>query len=526
MNAIQLEIYRHLFASIAEEMGATLMRSAFSPNIKERRDFSCAIFDAAGEMVAQAAHIPVHLGSTPLSVAAAIQAVKMRPGAHVLLNDPFSGGTHLPDITLVSPVFDAHGVTRFYVANRAHHADVGGISPGSLPLSKHIDEEGIRVAPTRWSQALEDQIAQASRTPEERRGDLRAQIAANLRGEKRLAELLKTRGAELLRACGALQDYSERFMRRLIAQMPDGEWAFEDFLDGDGHQSGPLRIHCRLRISGEQVDVDFSDTAAQTTGPLNVPRAVTLSAVLYVFRCLAPAELPSNGGYMRCISLKTRPGSLVDAEYPAAVAAGNVETSQRITDVVLGALAQALDERAPAASCGSMNNLLIGGMDPRHTPPRPFAYYETIAGGSGAGMTPDGRGFPGASAVQTHMTNTLNTPVEALEAAYPFRIVEYRLRRGSGGAGRFAGGDGVIRTYEFSAPATVTLMTERRHHAPWGLAGGQNAAPGKNLLTRDARTTELPAKCTIEVDVGDRISIHTPGGAGWGAPDGGIERDS
>jgi N-methylhydantoinase B len=519
MNAIELEVFRHLFASIAEEMGATLMRSAYSPNIKERRDFSCAIFDAAGEMVAQAAHIPVHLGSTPLSVRAAIDAIDMAAdlNMHVVLNDPFAGGTHLPDITIVSPVLDSAGAVRFYVANRAHHSDVGGITPGSLPLSRSVDDEGIRISPTPWSDELEEQIAAASRTPQERRGDLRAQIAANLRGRKRLREQLDLRAETLLAACADLQGYSERFMRRIIADMPDGRWEFEDFLDDDGQGNGPLKIRCRLEIAGESATVDFSGTDAQTPGPLNVPRAVTLSAVLYVFRCLAPPELPSNGGYMRCVELKTEPGTLVDAEYPAAVAAGNVETSQRITDAVIGAFSRALPGRMPAASCGSMNNVLIGGIDARSPEqPEPFAYYETIAGGSGAGQDRNGEGFDGASAVHTHMTNTLNTPVEALEHAYPFRVAEYRVRRGSGGAGRFEGGDGVVRAYEFDALATVTLMTERRDRAPWGLMGGDDAQNGENLLVRDGKESRLTNKCTVQVEAGDRVVIKTPGGAGFG----------
>lgn len=527
MNAIELEIFRHLFASIAEEMGATLMRSAYSPNIKERRDFSCAIFDASGEMIAQAAHIPVHLGSTPLSVRAAIDAIEMTSKMHVVLNDPFAGGTHLPDITVVSPVFDAHGTVRFYVANRAHHADVGGISPGSLGLSTSIDEEGIRISPTPWSEALEDEIAAASRTPQERRGDLRAQIAANRRGRQRLGAQLDQDGQKVLAACASLQDYSERFMRRVIAEMPDGQWEFDDYLDDDGMGHGPLLIRCRVTISGSEATVDFSDSAPQTAGPLNVPRAVTLSAVLYVFRCLAPPELPSNGGYMRCVTLKTESGSLVDAEYPAAVAAGNVETSQRITDAVIGAFAQALPGRLPAASCGSMNNILIGGVDPRRADlntksgaqsalDRDFAYYETIAGGSGAGPGEKGQGYAGENAVQTHMTNTLNTPVEALEHAYPFRVAEYRVRRGSGGRGAFGGGDGVVRAYDFDAPATVTLMTERRDRAPWGLEGGEDAKVGQNLLRRAGKTSRLPNKCTLEVQAGDRVIIKTPGGAGAG----------
>src|SRR5690554_272382 len=520
MNAIELEVFRHLFASIAEEMGATLMRSAYSPNIKERRDFSCALFDAADEMIAQAAHIPVHLGSAPLSVRAAIDAIEMSAGMHIVLNDPFAGGTHLPDITVVSPVFGADGQVRFYVANRAHHADVGGVSPGSLGLSQSIDEEGIRIAPTPWSAALEDEIAAASRTPQERRGDLRAQIAANLRGRQRLGEQLERQPQKLLAAGQNLQDYSERFMRRIIEEMPDGRWEFEDFLDDDGMGNGPLKIRCALTISGAEATVDFRGTAAQTRGPLNVPRAVTLSAVLYVFRCLAPPELPSNAGYMRCVRLITEPGSLVDAQYPAAVAAGNVETSQRITDVVIGAFSRALPAQIPAASCGSMNNILIGGTHPRRSGATAldsqFAYYETIAGGSGAGLGKDGRGYPGESAVQTHMTNTLNTPVEALEHAYPFRVAAYRVRRGSGGRGAFAGGDGVVRAYEFDAPATVTLMTERRTRAPWGLEGGEDALVGENLLQRDGQIRQLPGKCTVEVRAGDRVIIKTPGGAGAG----------
>jgi N-methylhydantoinase B len=514
VNAVELEIFRQLFSSVAEEMGATLMRSAFSPNIKERRDFSCAIFDPGGEMVAQAAHIPVHLGSTPLSVAAAIESVDMGNDGHAILNDPFDGGTHLPDITIVSPVHGPDGAVRFYVANRAHHSDVGGISAGSLPLSSHIDDEGIRLGPTRWSDEVLEQICQASRTPDEREGDLQAQIAANLRGRRRLQQQMDRRGSRIWGAAGALQDASERFMARTLDEMPDGRWSFEDVLDGDGWGSGPLSIQCSLEISGERATVDFSGTTAQTEGPVNAPRAVTVSAVLYAFRCLVGEEMPSNGGYMRRIDIDTEPGSLVDAQYPAAVAAGNVETSQRITDAVFGALAQCVPERVPAASCGSMNNVLIGGRDGRDGEDRAFTYYETIAGGSGAGP-----GYHGADAVHTHMTNTLNTPVEALEHAYPFRIAEYSVRRDSGGRGEYRGGDGVVRSYAFDGPAEVTLMTERRDHAPWGLHGGADGAPGRNILVRDGDETRLPAKCSIEVGPGDRIRIETPGGGGWGDED-------
>ncbi len=512
MNPIELEIYRNLFASIAEEMGVVLMRSSFSPNIKERRDFSCAIFDAGGEMVAQAAHIPVHLGSTPMSVAAARESVQMGPGDHVVLNDPYAGGTHLPDITFVSPVCDDEGQPVFYVANRAHHADVGGATPGSLGLSKSVDEEGIRIPPTRWDEQLEDQIAEASRTPQERRGDLKAQIAANRRGIARLSEEIRRRKAALFDAAESLQNHSERFMENLLDEMPDGTWSFEDELEGDGVDSGPIPIRAKLTIDGDRAVVDFSNSAGQVKGPVNVPKAVTVSATLYVFRCLADETLPSNGGYMRRIEVRTEKGTVVDAEPPAPVAIGNVETSQRITDVVMGALAKALPDRIPAASCGTMNNLTVGGTDPRHGG-KSFAYYETIAGGSGAGP-----GYHGASAVHTHMTNTLNTPVEALEHSYPFRVERYGIRRGSGGEGRFEGGSGVVRSYRFGSDATVTVMTERRTSGPWGLAGGQGGRPGVNLLIRaDGTEEKLDAKQVVEVEPGDRLEMKTPGGGGWGS---------
>ncbi len=514
MNPVELEIYRNLFASIAEEMGVVLMRSSFSPNIKERRDFSCAIFDAAGEMVAQAAHIPVHLGSTPMSVAAARREVKMERGDHVVLNDPFAGGTHLPDITFVSPVFADGDVPLFYVANRAHHADVGGKTPGSLPLSQSIEEEGIRVSPRKWSRELQDEIALASRTPEERRGDLQAQMAANRRGVVRLCEEMDRRGQALIGAAKALQDHSERFMASTLRELPSGSWEFEDRLEGDGFDSGPIPIRGRLVLNGGTAKVDFSKSAPQVKGPVNVPRAVTVSATLYAFRCLADRQLPSNGGYMRCIEVVTREGTVVDAREPAAVAVGNVETSQRITDVVFGALAKAVPERIPAASCGTMNNLTIGGRDPRHGG-RPFAYYETIAGGSGAGP-----GFEGASGVHTHMTNTLNTPVEALEYAYPFRVERYGLRGDSGGQGRYRGGDGVVRQYIFDAAATVTIMTERRATGPYGLQGGQKGRPGRDrIIRRDGTTEQLRAKQVVEVESGDRLVVETPGGGGWGLPE-------
>ena len=515
MNPIELEVYRNLFASIAEEMGVVLMRSSFSPNIKERRDFSCAIFDATGEMVAQAAHIPVHLGSTPMSVAAARDAFSMNCGDHVVLNDPYAGGTHLPDITVVSPVLGDGDEPIFYVANRAHHADVGGETPGSLGLTRSIDDEGIRIPPTRWSEELEDRIAGASRTPEERRGDLHAQIAANRRGIARITEELQRRDRSLTGAASALQDHSERFMDQVLSEIPAGSWSFEDQLEGDGFDSGPISIAVDVTIDDGRAVVDFSDSADQVAGPVNVPRAVTVSATLYVFRCLADETLPSNGGYMRRIDVRTRNGSVVDARPPAPVALGNVETSQRITDVVFGALAGAMPDRIPAASCGSMNNLTIGGRDPRHGG-RDFAYYETIAGGSGAGP-----GYDGVPAVHTHMTNTLNTPVEALEHAYPFRIEHYGIRRGSGGTGRYRGGDGVCRRYRFDAEATIGVMTERRAIGPYGLAGGKSGTPGRNrLIDADGTSRELDAKESVDVDAGDALVIETPGGGGWGTAEG------
>lgn len=510
MKVTRLEIYRHLYAAVAEEMGAALMRSAFSPNVKERRDYSCAVFDAEGQMVAQAAHIPVHLGSTPLSVAAAIDAFanSIEPDSlPIVLNDPYAGGTHLPDITLVSAVFDDEGVLRFWVANRAHHADVGGITPGSLPLSRHIDEEGVRIPPSWLDEAMIERFASASRTPDERRGDLKAQMAANHRGAKRLRDLLDKDDA--LEAASELLDYSERFMRSVLSELPDVSARARDLLDGDGHETHDIGLTCEVVIDGDEARVDFTGSADQVDGPVNVPRAVTLSATLYAFRCLAPRELPSNGGYMRCIQVETRPGSVLDAQYPSPVAVGNTETSQRVVDLVFRALSQLMPGRIPAASCGSMNNVTIGSLEGADSA---FAYYETIAGGSGASAGADGE-----SAVHTHMTNTLNTPIEALENTYPFRVVEYSVRRDSGGPGKYRGGDGVIRVYEFCGAAEVTLMTERRSHAPWGLEGGMAAKTGRNVLIRNGVEKELPAKCTFEVGEGDRVRVETPGGGGFGS---------
>jgi N-methylhydantoinase B len=515
IDAVSLEVYHHALAAIAEEMGVALCRSAFSPNIKERRDFSCAVFDAAGDLVAQAAHIPVHLGSTPLSVAAAIAAHRMERGDVVVLNDPYAGGTHLPDVTVVAPVF-LGGRRIGYVANRAHHADIGGMSPGSMPLATEIYQEGLRLPPVRLvrggalNRDVLDLFLANARVAEERRGDLLAQVAALHVGSARLRELVARQGERPVRAAmRALMDYSERLMRATLRSLPPGEYRAVDVLDDDGMGASDIRIAVAIRVRAGRVLVDFHGTAPQVRGGVNANHAITLAAVYYVFTALAASPIPANAGLMRPIEMNAPLGTLVNARFPAAVAGGNVETSQRIVDVLLRALARVLPERIPAASCGSMNNVAFGGDDPFRA--RSFSYYETIAGGSGGG--PSG---PGASAVHTHMTNTMNTPVEALEAELPVRIVRYAIRRRSGGQGRSPGGDGIDREIEFLCPARVTLLTERRRVAPFGVAGGGQALPGRNELRRGRKTSRLPAKVTFDVRSGERLRVRTPGGGGWG----------
>ncbi|HXV19558.1 MAG TPA: hydantoinase B/oxoprolinase family protein [Desulfuromonadales bacterium] len=519
IDPIRLEVLKNRFVSLAEEMGAVLMRTAFSPNIKERRDFSCALFDRHGEMLAQAAHIPVHLGSMPLSVTAALERSDLAPGDMLLLNDPYRGGTHLPDITLVTPVYLDDDRPVFFLANRAHHADVGGMSAGSMPLSTEIFQEGLRIPPVKIVRGGEIDpellalLLANVRTPVEREGDLSAQIAANRTGERRLREIVGQYGlAEVERYGGALLDYGERLMAAVIRDIPDGIYTFADLLDDDGAGTEAIPIRCKIAVCGGRATVDFTDCAPQVAGCLNAVRAITLSAVFYVFRLLAPEEIPSNAGCLRPIEVLTRPGTVADCTFPAAVAGGNVETSQRLVDVLLGALAQALPGRIPAASAGTMNNLTIGGVDPRNG--ELFTYYETIAGGAGGGP-----GGDGASGVQTHMTNTLNTPVEALEHAYPLRVRQYSLRDGSGGSGRQRGGDGVVREVELLGAARLTLISERRVSAPYGLQGGGAGRQGRNQLIRGGEVTELPAKVTVEARAGDRLRIETPGGGGWGKSD-------
>ena len=512
----QLEIFKHLFRSVAEEMGVVMQRSAYSPNIKERLDFSCALFGPSGEMVAQAAHIPVHLGSMPLSVKAAAEAFRLEPGDLVVLNDPFRGGTHLPDLTAVSPIF-FEGRLLGYVANRAHHADIGGAFPGSMGLAADVYAEGIRIPPVRLYRRGElqrdvlDLILANVRVPAERIGDLQAQVAANRRGEARLLELARKYGAgELLAWMERLVDYTEKAARAVVAQIPEGAYTFQDAIEDDGRGNGPFTIAACVRVADGRAVVDFTGTAPQAEGPVNCVYAVTLSAVAYVFRCLLDPGVPSNAGIFRVFDVIAPEGTLVNARPPAAVAAGNVETSQRIVDVVLGALAQALPGKIPAASCGTMNNLTIGGHDPRKG--EPFAYYETIAGGMGAHAL-----GPGLSAVQTHMTNTKNTPVEALEYAYPLRVRRYALRRGSGGRGKHRGGDGLVREIEALAPCRAALLTERRRIPPYGLAGGLPGACGENLLARpDGSTRRLPGKAEVSLEPGDILVVATPGGGGYG----------
>ena len=518
MNPIELEILRTAFAFVPEEMGVSLRRTAYSPNIKERMDASCAVFDAEGRMVAQAEHIPVHLGSMPLAVEEVMHDFPgtLREGDQVVLNDPYRGGTHLPDITLIRPVF-RRGAHLGFAVNRAHHADVGGIAPGSMPAdATRLEEEGVVLEPQKFldrgreRREVVERIRREMREPAERLGDLRAQVAANELGARRLAELADRHGVTRLRSFAEeIMDYSERRVRAAIQPLPRGTWSAEDVLEGTGEDDGrDLRIRAEVSIGGSGFAVNFEGTDRQVHGNLNAPFAVTLSASYYVLRCLTDPGAPPNAGAYRAIRVLAPEGTLVRARSPAAVAAGNVETSQRIVDVLLLALAEPLRDRVPAQSQGTMNNVTVGAVGRGH-----FSYYETIAGGEG--------GLPfrdGMDGVHTHMTNTRNTPVEALELAYPLRVEEYRLLARSGGQGMHRGGDGVRRALRILAPSgVVSVISERRRHAPAGLAGGTDGKSGRNLLVRTGRERLLPGKVTLPVRRGDLLVVETPGGGGWGA---------
>ncbi len=516
VNPILLEVFKNRFSSISEEMGVTLTRTSFSPNIKERRDCSCAIFNKDGDVVAQAAHIPAHLGSMPLSVKSAIESVQFNDGDMVILNDPFKGGTHLPDITIVAPVFSGDKDPFFYVANRAHHADVGGMTSGSMPLASSIFQEGIIIPPIKIYETgqIDKKIMQFFlnnvRTPVEREGDFAAQIMANITGVRRIKELIEKYGLEMVDFYArSLLDYAERITRKTIETIPAGTYTFEDFMDDDGLSEEPVKIKVVVQVKGDEVTLDFSESHAQVKGSINAVYAITLSCILFVFRSLVEEEIPTNAGCLRPITVLTKKGTVVDANFPAAVAGGNVETSQRIVDVVLGALSQALPNKIPAASQGTMNNITIGGIDERNG--QPFAYYETLGGGMGA----SNKG-PGESAVHSHMTNTLNTPIEALEYSYPFLVTEYSVRRESGGDGFFQGGDGIVREIKLLSDAEVTVLSERRKLSPYGQAGGKPGKAGKNIVTKEGVSSERPSKFSEQLKKGDVLRVETPGGGGYG----------
>jgi len=519
-NPTTLEIYRALFTSVAEEMGIALRRTAFSPNIKERRDYSCAVFDATGRVIAQGDHMPVHLGSMPMAVDAALRAIDLQPGDVVALNDPFQGGTHLPDVTLVTAVYreQAKKNTKplFYVANRAHHADIGGATPGSMGLATDIYGEGLRIPPVRIvrngiiDSDMMRLLLTNVRGQDERRGDFEAQIGSLKTGTKRLLEIIERRGErEAKDYAQHLIDYSARLMRHMIKSIPDGSYQAEDQLDDDGISEGEVRIAVSVTIAGDRAQVDFTGSAPQVVGAINAVEAITVSAVSYVFRCLITGDVPASAGLLEPIEVIVPRASIVNAEPPSSVAGGNVETSQRIVDVVFKALAKALPDRIPAASQGTMNNLTIGGIDSRTG--KEFSYYETVAGGMGARPTLDG-----LSGIHTHMTNSLNTPAEALEYAYPLRVREYKLRHNSGGAGKHRGGDGVVREIETLVPARMSLLADRRKHGPYGLSGGDVGATGMDQIISDGKAKKISAKGSHELKAGDRIRIETPGGGGWG----------
>lgn len=495
IDPIELEVIAGALRTACEEMGAVLIGSAHSPNIKERRDCSAAIFDAAGEMVMQAEHIPVHLGSMPAALAAVLDE-RHRPGRSWILNDPFAGGTHLPDITVITPAFTAGQTLLGFAVTRAHHADVGGPTPGSMPAeSRSLAQEGVVIAPQPLSEGSIERLIAGMRQPGQRRADLRAQLAANGAGAARLAELAQRIGVRRLReGNAAVLDYAERRMRAGIAALPSGTHSCQDVLEG---REGDLLLRLRATVRGQELTLDFTGSAEQHDGNLNCPLAVTRSACMFAVRVLTDPDIPASTGAFRPVRVIAPAGSLLNARPPAAVAAGNVETSSRVADLVLAAFGRALGQ-------GTMNNLTLGN--------ERFAYYETIGGGQGACPDADG-----PSAVHVAMSNTLNTPVEALERELPLRVIGYAVRRGSGGAGAYNGGDGVVRELQAVEPMHFSLITERRRHRPPGAAGGQPGQAGRNLLLSGAEgRVELPAKASGVLGAGDRLRIETPGGGGHG----------
>jgi len=515
LSPADLAIAEAAFASVAEEMGESLTRSAFSPNIKERRDHSCGVFMADGSLIAQAAHIPVHLGAMPMTVRTILDMGPFAEGDIIALNDPYKGGNHLPDITTVAPIFYT-GKLLGFTATRAHHADIGGMAPGSMPVATELYQEGLIIPPIKLveagkiSKAAWSIILRNSRSPHEREGDLRAQLAATAMGIERVQSLTERFSPEGVQIrFNEMLLHGERVIHEVIAEIPDGIYEAADYLEII--EGGKINLSIEVRGDSLYFDFEGTDSESQSTS-LNAVAQVTESACYYAVRTLAPLDAPTNEGCYRPIHIRLPEKSLVNASHPRAVSAGNVEVSQRITDVALRALAKALPERIPAASSGTMNNITIGGYDSRRK--RSYAYYETLAGGAGGGPRKAGR-----SGVHTHMTNTLNTPVEAIPLAYPFSIERYELRTGSGGAGKHPGGEGLVREYLFYEAATVTIISERRELRPWGLAGGRDGASGVNRLIRaNQEEYKLAARDTVEVQAGDRIIIETPGGGGFGIP--------
>ncbi len=520
-DPITFEVIKNALVSCAREMSLALRLTAFSPNIKERRDCSCALFDEQGKLVAQSKDIPVHLGAMPLSVKSCIELLgpELTEGTMALVNDPFAGGSHLPDLTLVAPIF-AEGDLKAFSANRAHHADVGGIAPGSMPgSSTSIHDEGVLIEPrlvVQKSKLMKDEVIdllEATRTPDERLGDLSAQVAANIVGTRRLTEIAEIHSWEILtKSFEELIQYSTSRMKMVISEYVGKRGTYSDQMDDDGAGTKSIPIKIDVEFMRDKVKVDFSGTSPQVRGNINCPEASTLSAVYYVFITLFGREIPTNEGCWRVLDILIPKGSLLNPIYPSAVSAGNVETSQRVVDVTLGALAGIVPERVPSASQGTMNNLTIGGTDPRTR--KPFTFYETIGGGAGAKD-----GLNGTHAIHVHMTNTLNTPIEALESAYPLRVTEYSIRRNTGGKGKWCGGDGIVREIEILADdCIISIQSERRNTGPWGLADGESGKKGINILVEGRKRTILDAKVTREVKRGSRIRIETPGGGGWGIP--------